>query len=573
MDPSPAKRRIALGQPRAPPAFGARASRPCVPPDYHDPVRIFENGISLANKCVLLFGGAVVVIVVAAMTVPWFRMTALIDAGQLELSRQMARTWDDLGEGGAPSVGAEERAGIVARSMSLAEATMLAPNDRFVREALERFQADPTMAETQEARWVKTNREYRYASAVRGAGEGAPVLAGLILLERRSVEATRLLVLNSAFLLSAGAVVLALSLAVFYVITHRLILEPVRSLRDTAERVREGSLSIRSDIKTGDEFQELAETFNSMLTDLQGSQDQLRSVNAALDVKVTELAQANTALYEAAKLKGEFLANVSHELRTPLNSIIGFAELLLEIARGDAKKDPSPVVLKRIRYGENIVIAGRNLMSLINTLLEMAKIEAGKVEVAVETVVLRDLCDRLAGLIYPMAEKKGIQVRLEVGEDVGAIRTDAKKLQQIIFNFLSNAVKFTEPKERSGRDPVVTLRAERLVGAGAGDERVRLSVIDNGPGIAKDDQLRIFEKFHQLDNSHTREHTGTGLGLAISKELATILHGQIQLESEPGTGSMFSVIVPRSLEAAPAAESELENRFRGVLAGRREWDA
>lgn len=523
------------------------------------------RGLSLANKTLLLFGGMLNIVVLAALTGPWFRMTALVDEGQLEVSRVLASTWDRLAPpprpGEPPGAFTDvpvERAGILARKLTLDQARALAPADRFLKDALARLQKDD---EYQLSRWVKTSREYRYTAAVHSVRDGKKSLDGVILLERRSVEATRLLVLNTIFLITAGAIVALCAVAGFYILMHKVILQPVRSLKETAERVREGDLSIRSDIATGDEFEELAGTFNSMLADLEASNDRLRGINAALDLKVSEVTQTNQALAEAARLKGDFLANVSHELRTPLHSIIGFSELLLEIARAEAaaSDEPSPQLAKRLRYNENILVAARNLLVLINSLLEMAKIDAGKVKVHPERVNVRTLCEGLAALIAPLADKKGISLKLEIADDLPPVTTDPKRLQQIVFNFLSNAVKFTEPLEKTGRVPIVTLRAERLLGGRAGpaeDDRLRISVVDNGPGIPPEEHARIFDKFHQLDAGHTREHSGTGLGLSIAKELATILHGELQLVSEPGRGSMFSVIIPITLEHPDAKPLE-----------------
>lgn len=531
------------------------------------------RGLSLANKCVAVFGGAVVLIVLAALIVPWFRMNTLVDEGQLEVSRRMAEVWDRLQPPAPPpdDDALLERAGILARRLSLQRADALADNDPFLRYALSRLRDSVTTSEAQDARWVGTSREYRYALA-RRSPDGQ--LSHLVILERRSIEATRLLLLNSGFLISAGGVILLFSLLAFYILMHRVILEPVRTLKETAELVREGNLAIRSDIHTGDEFEQLSETFNHMLADLQSKQDQVRGTLAALDLKISELASANSALNQASILKGEFLAKVSHELRTPLNSIIGFAELLLEIARADAADNSSPQAAKRIRYGENIVDAGRNLLAMINSLLDMAKIEAGKIEIDRRPVSLREACEGLLALGYPLAQKKGIQLKLELQDDLPVVETDPKKLQQILFNFLSNAVKFTPAPERTGREAIVTLRAESLpeTGSSPATPRVRISVIDNGPGISPEDQAHIFEKFHQLDNSHTREHTGTGLGLAISKELASVLQGEIHLVSELGRGSMFSLILPTRIEEHDASQSAMEHRLRGVLAGRRDWD-
>ncbi len=544
------------------------------------------RGISLANKCLLLFGGAVILIVLLALSVPWLRMDALVDEGQLELSRRLAEVWktldDQAGEGRDAEAAADpeglEHGGIRARLLPVARAEAEGAEDPFIARALRVFRRDAQRQDLQTATWSIAARQYRYARALRGPDQA---LEGLILIQRRPFAATRLSIINTAYVLGAGFVVLGLAVLVFYLITHQLILSPVRELKQTAERVREGDLSIRSAITTGDEFEELSETFNAMLAELVRSHDQLRAINRAMDVKLSELSEANTALYEAARLKGEFLANVSHELRTPLNSIIGFAELLLEIARAEADAgDDSTRLSKRIRFLENIVSAGRGLLDMINDLLEMARIEAGKAELKPERVNLREVCEGLVGLIAPQSQKKGLDLTLEVAEDVPLLETDLKKFQHIVFNFLSNAVKFTPSVDRDGRAGRVTLRAERLVGRGGpevagggdgGEERIRVSVIDTGPGIAPADQQRIFEKFQQLDGSHTREHAGTGLGLAISRELAGMLQAEIQLVSEPGRGSMFSLILPLRLDPGRAAETRLEAAFRGTLAGRRAW--
>ncbi len=538
--------------------------------------------ISLANKCLLLFGGAIVLIVLAALSAPWLRMNALVDAGQLELSRQMVASWLRLEEAAAegadlPSAEPVEHAGVFAQRLSLDRARALGASDPFLAGAIRLFEREPARLDAQASRWVRTTREYLYARAVRSAADPARVLESVVVLERRSIQAARLLLINTTYLLSAGTVVLGLALLVFYQITHRLILSPVRELKDTAERVRGGDIATRSDIATGDEFQELSETFNSMLGNLQANQDQLRAINNALDLKLNELAEANTALFEAAKLKGEFLANISHELRTPLNSIIGFAELLLEIARGEpTPPEAAPVLARRVRYLDNIVAAGRSLLEMINSLLEMAKLEAGRVEVRAEKMSLHDVCEGLLGLIYPLAARKGITLRLEVADDLPMIETDVKKFQQIVFNFLSNAVKFIEAPERSGRPGHVTLRAERLAaprdpGPPPAPDRVRVSVIDNGPGIAPEQQARIFEKFHQLDSGLNREHAGTGLGLAICKELASLLQAEIHLVSDAGAGSIFSLVLPLTFDPERADEARLEARFRGTLSARRAW--
>jgi two-component system, NarL family, sensor histidine kinase BarA len=550
------------------------------------------RGISLANKCLLLFGGAVVLIVLMALSVPWIRMYSLIDDGQLEVSRRLVDVWATLDRQLPPPSGPgsdddAEHGGIRAQRLSVEEAVASAPTDRSLARALRTFERDPRRGDLQAASWRGVvQREYRYYRAVRadasaggagGAGTSAAgELQGLIVLQRRSFPAAQLLVVNTIYILSAGFVVLGLAVLVFYMITHQIILSPVRALKETAERVRQGDLNIRSGISTGDEFEELADTFNAMLGEIVRTHEQLQAINSALDVKLNEMAEANTALFEAAKLKGEFLANVSHELRTPLNAVIGFAELMREGAISEQEAgDDSSRLSKRIRYLDNIVTASRNLLEMINGLLEMARIEAGKAHLQPSQVNLVSACQGLLGLIAPLAERKGLELKLEVASEIPTVETDQKKFQQIIFNFLSNAVKFTPARDSSGRPGRVTLRVECLPGrAPSGPEaedRVRISVIDTGPGISPEDQLRLFQKFQQLDGGHTREHTGTGLGLAISKELSHILQGEIQVVSDVGRGSMFSLILPMRVDQQRAEEQSLEARFRGALASPRAW--
>ncbi len=527
--------------------------------------------LPLASKCLVLFGSAAAAITTLALLLPLFRMNALVDAGQAELSREVAawlRTVDPpLADGGTVQLGST-----TVRRLTLEDA--LADEKGFVRRSAARLRDHRDKAEILGGRWQGWAHTYDAARPIRAAGGE---LQSVLVFERVSDDAGAQLVVNLLFITVAGSVVLAVALVVFAIITNRLILVPVESLKETAERVRSGRLDTRSTIQTGDEYEELADTFNLMLAELQSQQDQLRAINKAMDLKLSELAEANVALYESARLKGDFLARVSHELRTPLNSIIGFAELLLEIAKAESAQSAQvskavegneaelAAMEKRGRYLSNIVTAGRTLLELIESLLEMAKLEAGRVDIRVEAMSLPETCQALVGLIYPLAHRKGIKVSLDVARDVPTVYTDVKKFQQVVFNLLSNAVKFTESVERPGE---ITLRAERLpAGESLGEaERVRVSVIDNGPGIATEDQGRIFESFEQAEAGLTRGHSGAGLGLAIVSELTRVLQGEVQLVSEPGRGAMFSIILPIRIEAEAVDETNLESRFRGSLA-------
>lgn len=343
--------------------------------------------------------------------------------------------------------------------------------------------------------------------------------------------------LNRSVLLLAGMLAGTLAILSFWLITSRLFLQPVRVLQKTAEKVSQGDLGIRADINTGDEFQVLSETFNTMLANLKRSTDQLRAVNKSLDLKLGQLAESNVALYESNRLKSEFLANVSHELRTPLNSILGFAELLKDHVAA-AGPDGKPSDGKPSRYLQNILRSGNNLLDLINDLLDLAKIEAGRMEVRSEPLSLSDLFEALAGLLKPLCAAKDVTIDPQVSSEVPILQTDTAKLQQILYNFLSNAIKYSPEGE------TILLSAMRQ-----DDEGVKIAVTDRGPGIDTEKQGLIFEKFRQIDGSMTRQHSGTGLGLAISKELAQLLGGHIGVESKPGEGSTFWITLPLRIEA------------------------
>ncbi|MEX0876966.1 MAG: HAMP domain-containing sensor histidine kinase [Phycisphaerales bacterium] len=542
-----------------------------------DDIRDWFGELSLATKCLLLFGGASALIITIALSLPLLRMNGLVGAGELELARTVYAAYSELeGEraGGEPiSAG-----GAIITPLNRNQIDANIRDDRFLARAMQRFDRSATRVEFFDADWSGWNRIYRFARATR---DNNGQITRVVLLEHRSDGAGWLLVVNLLYVLAAGSVVLAVALVVYATIINRLILRPVEQLQKTAELVRDGDLDTRAQIDTGDEFEELGETINLMLAELGRQRDQLRDANKAMDIKLHELSEANTTLFESARLKGEFLASVSHELRTPLNAIIGFAELLLEIARkeiavgAEDQTEPTPgpgrdinqesgELNKRERYLVNIVSAGRTLLEMIESLLEMAKIEAGRVELNVVPLSLADNCQGLVGLIHPLARKKGIDVRLDISPDLPIIETDPKKFQQIVFNLLSNAVKFTG-NDPGGPQGEIILRAEPIRDGSSGVDRVRISVIDNGEGIAADDQKRIFDKFQQVDSSHTRSHTGTGLGLAIVLELTRLLQGEIQVESELGSGSMFSVIIPKSIDRAAFEEARLEARFRGAL--------
>lgn len=343
---------------------------------------------------------------------------------------------------------------------------------------------------------------------------------------------------NRAILMATALGTAILIMAGSWIIVRYIIVKPVKHLKDVSDAISAGELNVRSEIQTGDEFEDLSHAFNRMLRNLVSMQDQWRKVNADLDRKVDELAQANMALYESNRLKSDFLGTMSHELRTPLNSILGFSDVLLS---SDLLND------KQHRWVQNIQTSGQKLLALINDILDLAKIEAGKMQVRIEEFVLQDVCEGLLNMFRPLAEKKNIDLRSHIDPEIPVLRQDLTKFQQILQNLLSNAIKFTP---EGGR---VNLKAE------ADGRSLNLTVTDTGVGIAPEEQELIFQKFRQSGNPLTREHAGTGLGLSIVRELAKLLGGEILLQSELGRGSTFTLRLPLQLSEEPRLEFDLHD--------------
>ncbi len=521
--------------------------------------------ISLATKCQLLFGVAVVLVICAALFVPWQRMEQLSEQPNASAARLVAdqtirqhvdlqlsaTTRPSILKDTAPATRpTSEDESRYPRMIGIAKAE--SPElSRFELQSMQAFIKEPERR--YRASLLQSTGRFRYAQPLlaqgiclqchateqkRPATTGPsthptplidkPTLIGMISIDIPSQTSGQQQLLNRVLLLIAGLIAGALAGVTLYLIITRIILKPVRVLQETAEKVSAGDLNVRSHISSGDEFQQLSETINQMLGNLKSSQDKLRELNRSLDTRLGQLSEANVALFESNKLKSDFIANVSHELRTPLNSILGFADLLKDSYAGDTKQG---------RYLQNIINGGSNLMDLINDLLDLAKIEAGKMEIRVQQLVLADLFEGLITLLRPISEKKKITIEPEVAVNVPIMQTDATRLQQILYNFLSNAIKFSPEKSTI-----------RLTAEATEDRSVKISVIDQGPGIEHDKQSVIFEKFRQADQSHTRQHGGTGLGLAIARELTQLLGGTIGVVSEPGHGAAFWCILPVTIE-------------------------
>jgi two-component system, NarL family, sensor histidine kinase BarA len=342
---------------------------------------------------------------------------------------------------------------------------------------------------------------------------------------------------NRALLISTAMVTSILIMLGSYLIIRYVIVKPVKHLKLVSDNIAAGHVNVRSDIQTGDEFEDLSNAFNRMIRKLMAMREESEKLNVSLDRKVDELAQANMALHQSDRIKGDFLATMSHELRTPLNSILGFSDVLLA--------NTSTLTEKQARWVTNIKSNGQQLLNLITDILDLAKIEAGKMDIRAEELSPDELCDSLIAMFRPMAEKKRIELRPQYERNLPTILQDGVKLRQILSNLLSNAIKFSPEGGRVELDARFT------------EERIRFVVTDNGIGIALEDQQKIFEKFRQSANPMTREHEGSGLGLSIVHELCKLLGGSIQLKSEPGQGSQFTVTIPVRVREGSRYDFEL----------------
>ena len=303
---------------------------------------------------------------------------------------------------------------------------------------------------------------------------------------------------------------------------------PIQALRAGAARIGSGDLSQRIAIKTGDELEALANQFNDMAGRLQES---YAGLEQKVEERTREVEEKSRQLEIASQHKSQFLASMSHELRTPLNAIIGLTEMMVtNAARFGTEKAAEP--LRRVHR------AGSHLLGLINQVLDLSKIEAGKLELSPETVTLAPLIDEVIGTARQLAEQNKNHLVVESQENLGSLTVDPMRLRQILFNLLSNACKFT-------KDGRVTLRVRKVVD---GRNWIEFAVADTGIGMTPEQQAKLFEEFTQADSSTARQYGGTGLGLAITRKLARMMGGDVTVTSQPGKGSVFTVRLPGSAE-------------------------
>ena len=396
------------------------------------------------------------------------------------------------------------------------------------------------------------------------AGEILPSKIGVLFLDY-DLTSLRLQTYSDALKRSLeSTLVFALLCAGVWFLFEEILTRRAARLVSASNRLSEGDLNVRAQLQGSDELAMISTAFDSMATmmqhktealessqvDLSNAKEALAEYNRTLEQKVAqrtaELAEsieearhAKAAAEEANKSKSLFLANMSHELRTPLNAIIGYSEMLQEEVEDFGADELSPD-LKKI-HG-----AGKHLLSLINDILDLSKVEAGRMDLYLESFDILQLVEEVKSTIHPLVEKRNNQLIVECEGPLGNMSADLTKVRQCLLNLLSNASKFTE----NGK---ILLRI-----TGQSDE-VNFAVSDTGIGMSASQQAKLFQAFTQADASTTRKYGGTGLGLAISKQFCGLMGGDITVESQLRQGSTFTIKLPRQVQPLDEANSSNES--------------
>jgi signal transduction histidine kinase len=335
--------------------------------------------------------------------------------------------------------------------------------------------------------------------------------------------------IQSAIWRTAALLVVFLFVAIVTsILLARTLVRPIESIQVAASRIGAGALDQRIEISTRDELGALAEEFNTMASRLQesyaGLEHEVEERTRELTTALARLDEKSRELEAASHHKSEFLANMSHELRTPLNAISGFSQVLRKGLYGEVND-------KQKEYLDEVLASSRDLLTLIDDILDLSKVEAGQIELDVAPFALGATLERGLVVVGERATKGDIRVSLASDPEVDTVTGDERRIRQVVLNLLWNAVKFTPP------GGAVDVHAARV------DGEVRISVADTGPGIAPEDQTRIFEEFQQAAAGR-EQREGTGLGLALSKRLVELHGGRIWVESEQGKGSTFVFTLP-----------------------------
>ncbi len=396
------------------------------------------------------------------------------------------------------------------------------------------------------------------------AGEILPSKIGVLFLDY-DLTSLRLQTYSDALKRSLeSTLVFALLCAGVWFLFEEILTRRAARLVSASNRLSEGDLNVRAQLQGSDELAMISTAFDSMATmmqhktealessqvDLSNAKEALAEYNRTLEQKVAqrtaELAEsieearyAKAAAEEANKSKSLFLANMSHELRTPLNAIIGYSEMLQEEMEDFGADELTPDL-------EKIHGAGKHLLSLINDILDLSKVEAGRMDLYLESFDIGMLVEEVKSTIHPLVEKRNNNLIVECDDSLGSMSADLTKVRQCLLNLLSNASKFTE----NGK---ILLRVLDKT------DEVEFSVSDTGIGMSASQQAKLFQAFTQADASTTRKYGGTGLGLAISKQFCCLMGGDITVESQLRQGSTFTITLPRQVQSIDEGNSSIKS--------------
>jgi two-component system, NtrC family, sensor kinase len=369
-----------------------------------------------------------------------------------------------------------------------------------------------------------------YGKWVLASHAAIPDVGWTVMVERPLTEAYGPLIASLAR--TGGILLVACLIAVgAAALLGRRVLYPIEELRRGAARLEAGDLETKLTVKTGDEFEELAEDFNRMAARLR---DSYTGLEKKVEIRTRELEEKSRQLELESKHKSQFLANMSHELRTPLNAILGYTELIMDGVYGRPSEQMTSVL-------ERVDINGRHLLGLINDVLDLSKIEAGQLTLSLTDYSLQDVVHSVFTGVEALAAGKGLAFRTDVQPDLPRGRGDERRIAQVLLNLTGNAIKFTDT-------------GAVIIKASAQNGTFTVAVRDTGPGIDQADQARIFGEFQQVDGSSTRAKGGSGLGLSIAKRIVEMHGGRIWVESARGAGSTFSFTLPIAIER-PAGQA------------------
>ena len=354
-----------------------------------------------------------------------------------------------------------------------------------------------------------------------------------------------------------------LAIILIYFMVNKLVRRPVENLADKAKRFAEGDMSVYVDIKTEDEIEILGQTFNYMVGSVSSFskklEEEIKRKTDLLNERtrlLTLLERANKDLRELDKLKSTFLANMSHELRTPMNAIIGYTDLLVDGIDGPVNEEQEKSLKK-------VATNARHLLQLINDVLDISKIEAGKMKLSIKEIDLKWLIESTLPIFEPQLKVKGLSITVNFADGLPLIYGDEDKIKEIFINLLTNAMKFT----REGGITITAKLSEKGIQPGESPLFVEICVEDTGIGIKEEDIGKIFDKFVQVDLTTIRQYEGTGLGLSIARGLISLHKGMIWVTSKYGEGSNFCFTLPAKKELLEKTDEPVtEKRVSEALA-------